>query len=138
MNLRRPIPASPNKPLPARIRLDGSGTGEGGVTGPCAVPERTPWFEVVATYETLPTVKSVESTKKKSLRITGVDPGLLGVEAPLPVSVNVTLVGVNVVVKPRLGAALPPVTPNKPVNVRLSPVTAMMPGDPGSSSIPYP
>jgi hypothetical protein len=79
---------------------------------------------------------SAELTKKKSGRIAGVDPGLVGVEAPPPVSVNVALVEVNVVVKPMFGAALAPVTPNKPVNVRLSPVTAMMPGDPGLSSIP--
>jgi hypothetical protein len=136
------MPANPSKPLPAIIMLDGSGTAEGGrgagATGPCTVPERTPWFEVTATYETLPTVVSAESMKKKSLRISGVDPGLSGVEAPLPVSVNVALVEVNVLVKPRFGAALAPVTPNKPVSVRLSPVTAMIPGDPGSSSIPYP
>jgi hypothetical protein len=81
---------------------------------------------------------SAESTKKKSGRITGVDPGLLGVAANPPVSVNVALVEVNVVVKPKFGAALAPVTPNKPVKVRESPVTAMTPGDPGSSSIPYP
>ena len=134
--MRRAAPANPNKPLPARIKLDGSGTAGAGATGPCAVPERTPWFEVTATYETLPTVVSAELTKKKSGRIAGVDPGLVGVEAPLPVSVNVALVEVNVVVKPMFGAALAPVTPNKPVNVRLSPVTAMIPGDPGLSSIP--
>jgi hypothetical protein len=95
-------------------------------------------LDVTATYETLPIVVSVESMKKKSGRISGVDPGLLGVPAPLPVSVNVALVEVNVAVKPRFGAGLAPVTPNKPVNVRLSPVAAMIPGDPGSSSIPYP
>jgi hypothetical protein len=95
-------------------------------------------FAVVATYETLPTVVSAEIRKKKSGRIAGVDPGLLGVLAPLPVSVNTTLVGVNVAVKPMPGAALAPVTPNRPVNVRVSPVAAMSPGDPGLSSIPYP
>jgi hypothetical protein len=86
----------------------------------------------------LPTVESAESTKKKSGRIIDVDPGLAGVDAPLPVSVNVALVEVNVAVKPMSGAALAPVTPNKPVNTRLSPVAAMTPGDPGLSSIPYP
>lgn len=136
--MRRAAPASPSKPLPARIQHDGSGTAEGGVTGPCAVPERTPWFAVVATYEILPIVVSAESTKKKSGRVTGVDPGLVGVFVPVPVSVNVALVEVNVAVKPRFGAALAPVTPNKPVNTRLSPVAATIPGDPALSSIPYP
>ena len=64
-------------------------------------------------YEMLPIVVSAESTKKKSGRITGDDPGLLGVETSAPVSVNVALVGVNVAVKPRFGAAIAPVTPNK-------------------------
>jgi hypothetical protein len=81
---------------------------------------------------------SAESTKKKSGRIIGVDPGLGPVAAPVPVSVNVALVEVNVAVKPMFGAALAPVTPNKPVNTRLSPVVAMTPGDPALSSIPYP
>ena len=136
--MRRATPASPSKPLPARIRLDGSGTAEGGATGPCAVPERVPWFEVVATYEILPIVVSAESTKKKSGRIIGVEPGLFPVEANPAVSVKVALVEVNALVKPRPGAALAPVTPNKPVNVREFPGIAMTPGDPGSSSIPYP
>jgi hypothetical protein len=79
----------------------------------------------------------MESTKKKSGRINGVDPGLAGVDAPLPVSVKVALVEVNVAVKPK-SAGLAPVTPNKPVNTRLSPVATVTPGDPGLSSIPYP
>ena len=132
------MPAIPSKPLPARIRLDGSGIAEGGATGPWAVPERVPWFEVVATYEILPIVVSAESTKKKSGRIIGDEPGLLPVETNPAVSVKVALVEVNVAVKPRFGAALAPVTPNNPVKVREFPGIAMTPGDPGSSSIPYP
>jgi hypothetical protein len=99
---------------------------------------RVPTLEVTATYETLPTVVSAESMKKKSGRITDVDPVLLGEEAPPPVSVNVTVVGVNAAVKPISDAALAPVTPDRPVNVSVSPLTAMIAVDIGSSSSPYP
>jgi hypothetical protein len=93
-------------------------------------------LEVIATYETLPTVVSAESMKKKSGRITGVDPGLFGVLAPPPVSVNVAVVGVNVAVKPISDAALAPVTPDRPVKLSVLPLTAMIPPDPGLSSSP--